>query len=219
MISDDRFFTEHRQELHRALVDRNVEIGGLYRGAIRELSRFIEPGEEASHVGLVCHSMRELMAGLPGIFSEEVRKRDGEADNLVRDLPELAAKYPDMDLELDQKEIPVPREIALRLRYIITSQREIAGRIRTNQRLLLTGDAGLDLKDVRTWNDLYRYFQGHAHWDRMYRSSPLPSDERLNSKIALVDGLMEPRVRPFLEGRPAVEELLRRLNGEGGQVG
>ncbi|KQO99688.1 hypothetical protein [Leifsonia sp. Leaf264] len=217
MSTEERFFTERRQGLYYALVERNAEIGGLYRSALRELSRAIEAGEQPSHVGLICHSMREFMGGLPGIFSAEVRKRDGDADKLVQDLPTMAAKYPDMDLELDQKEIPVPREIAGQLGRIIISQREIAGRIRANQRLLLTGDAGLHSRDISTWNGLYRFFQGHTHWDRGTRSKPLPTDERLNEKIALVDDLMEPRVRPFLEGRPAVDDLLKRLNGEGAQ--
>jgi hypothetical protein len=198
-------------------MERNAEIGGLYRGALRELSRPVALGEEPSHVGLICHSMRELMGGLPGIFSEEVRKRDGDAEKLVHDLPKMAALHPDMDLELEQKEIPVPQEIARQLRLIISSQIDIAGRVRANQRLLLTGDARLHSKDVTTWNGLYRYFQGHTHWDRGYRSKPLPTDESLNNKIALVDDLMEPRVLPFLEGRSAVDDLLRLVNGEGGE--
>ena len=190
MDADHKFFMDRRQDLHRALVERDAEIGGLYRSALRELSRPVELGEEPSHVGMICHSMREFMGGLPGIFSEEVRKRDGNADKLVQDLPSMAALHPDMDLDLDQKEIPVPQEIARQLRFIIASQIEIAGRIRANQRLLLTGDAGLHSKDVATWNGLYRYFQGHTHWDRGRRSKPLPTDERLNDKIALVDDLM-----------------------------
>jgi hypothetical protein len=210
----DAFFTERRRVLHRALAERSIEIAGLYRSAIRELSRPVEYGEDASHVGLICHSMREFMLGLPGVVSNEVRKRDHDASTLAHELPGIVNKYPDLDLNLELQDVPVPQELARQLRLIVDAEREADGRIKANARLLLTGDAGLHSSEVTTWLDAYRYFQGRAHWDRGQRSKPLPSDSRLNDKIALVEDLMEPRVRPFLEGRPTIDRLLARINGE-----
>jgi len=211
-------FTPRRRDLHQALARRSSEIAGLYRAALRELSRPVEPGEEASHVGLVCHSMRELMLGLPGVVSEEVRKREDDASTLAHQLPGIVNKYPDLDLNLELQEVPVPQELARHFKRMVDAEREAEGRIKANARLLLTGDAGLHSGDVSTWLDTYRYFQTRAHWDRGQRSKPLPSNRQLENKIVVVEDLMEPRVRPFLEGRPAIEQLLARINGEAEEV-
>ncbi|MGN6325052.1 hypothetical protein [Pseudolysinimonas sp.] len=217
MNAEEKYFTPRRRRLHAALLERSTEVAGLYRGAVRELSRTVAPGEVPSHINLVCHSMREFMGGLPGVFSAEIRKRDGDSDRLLRRLPTLAAKYPDMNLELDQTDVPVPRDLARHLNKLLLAQREIEGRTRANARLLLTGNADLHSKGVSLWLDVWGYFQSHTHWDRGSRTRPLPSDDKLDDKIALVDELMEPRVRPFIEGRPALDEFLRRINGEGSQ--
>lgn len=208
----ESFFTAHRREMYRALLDRNVELASLYRAAIRELGQPIEDGEQASQVALVCHAMREFMLGLPGVVSADVHKRGMDVTTLTQDLPDMADLNPNMVLDSPLQDVPVPNAIARQLALIIQAERDSTGRIRANARLLLTGDEGVDGPQVKTWIDTYRYFQSQAHWGRDSRQSPLPTMPQLDAKITLIDTLMQPRVLPFIEQRPRVEDLLRQIN-------
>jgi hypothetical protein len=62
------------------------------------------------------------------------------------------------------------------------------------------------------WIDTYRFFQSQAHWGRDSRRSPLPTATQLSAKITVVDTLMQPRVLPFIDQRPRVEDLLQEIN-------
>jgi len=213
---NESIFTAHRREMYVALLARDIELASLYRAAIRELDRPINEGEQASQVALVCHSMREFMLGLPGVVSAEVHKRGLDVTTLTKELPQLADLNPNMVLDSELQEVPIPNAIARQLGLIIQAERDTTNRIRMNARLLLTGDEGVDGPQVETWIKTYRYFQSQAHWSRDKRQSPLPSVSQLDAKITVVDTLMQPRVLPFIEQQPRVEELLQKINRPSG---
>jgi hypothetical protein len=219
LANDETFFTQHRRAMYQALLERNVELAGMYRAAIRELDRAVESGEEASQVALVCHAMREFMGGLPGVVSPDVHARGDDVTTLTKALPRMAESYPDMALDSELRDVPVPNEIAQQLALIIQAERNIAGRIRANARLLLTGDEGVHGPQVKIWIDTYRYFQSRTHWARDGRKGALPSVEQLSGKITIVDDLMESRVMPFIDQRPSIEKLLEAINAPIDEVG
>lgn len=209
------FFDARRQALLTALLERNAELASYYRAAICELARGpVPPEDHVAHVSAVCHSMRELMAGLPGVVSDDVRPRSGESSkDLLLKLPRIAAEFPNLDLNSELQDVPVPSKLAKAMHGIILASDGASGRNRAKVRLLLTGSPEIDSKQVKEWMILYKDFFVHfAHWDRGSRQHDLPSDKTLETNIRRIEDLMSPRVQQFIDQRPGVFAMLEEIN-------
>lgn len=197
-----------------ALVRHSPRLAGMYRSALSMLGSEPESVCETARVSMICHCLRELMLNLPAAMADSAIERPKPSSNdLVRALPDLLAKHPDVDLGLEQDLVPVPKKVANVLARVVTTLTKERGRTRSNVAALLNGGEDPHHPAVKEWIDTYNYFVGWAHLDQNHeRGGNLPSNEDLLRALRVVEDALEIRNRVFFENLHAVEELLASAN-------
>lgn len=214
MVSNDATpLDERQQRVLGALRRRSEKLAGIYRSALDALHLAPEEGYEAARVSVVCHCMRELMTGLPAAMAETTIPRPTPSSgSLMRRLPELLTRHPELDLALDQDLIPVPRDVALAVLAVVTAQVQEEGRNRSNAASLITAGTDDSHPAINQWMDAYRFFVAWAHLDQHDQGRKLPDDEEIAQTIRVVEDIVEVRSRAFFENFRSVEDLLSEIN-------
>jgi len=204
---------DRQRRVTEALVG-SAKLAGVYRTALRSLHSPAEDGCEAARVSVICHCMRELMNGLPGLLADSAIPRPKPSSgSLTSKLPELLANHPDVDLGMDQDMVPVPKAVARALDSLISSLVKERGRNRSNAAALVTGGSDTKHPAIRQWMEAYDFFLGWAHLDRNHeRDRELPSDEDLITFMKVVEDVVEVRTKAFFENLHSLEELLSEIN-------
>ncbi|MGM7774752.1 hypothetical protein ACSVHC_01830 [Arthrobacter sp. KNU-44] len=205
---------ERQTRVIEVLENRSPKLAGIYRTALDLFSSVAIPGCETSRIAVICHCMRELMAGLPDVMSEySIPRPRPSAGTLLRQLPGLLAGHPDADLGLDQDLIPIPRAVAQALASLISTATQEEGRNRANAAALVTGGPDADHPVISQWTKTYNYFVGWAHLDRNHEERrSLPGDDDLAEKMKVVEDVIEVRTALFFENLHALEDLLAEIN-------
>ena len=104
---------ERQTRVWQALHERSPQLAGVYRLALVAIQTTSAPGDEAARISVICHCMRELMNGLPSVMADSAIPRPDPSSVALKDkLPGLLARHPDLDLDVDQDLVPVPKEVA-----------------------------------------------------------------------------------------------------------
>lgn len=197
----------------KALEERNLKLAGLYRTALRNLESPADEGCEAARVSIICHCMRELMNGLPGLLADSAIPRPKPSSgSLMAKLPELLSDHPDVDLGSDQDIVPVPKAVAQALDSLISAVVKERGRNRSNAAALVTGGDDTRHPAIRQWMDAYEFFLGWAHLDRNDDDRELPGDGELVTVMRVVEDVVEVRTKAFFENLHSLEGLLAEIN-------
>jgi hypothetical protein len=207
--------TDERQErVTKALEDRSPRLAGMYRSALSTLRGKPESGCESARVSMICHCMRELMTGLPAVMADSFTPRPKPSSGtLVSKLPDLLAEHPDIDLDLDQDMVPVPRTVAKALASLVTTAIQEKGRNRSNAAALVTGGTDTKHPAIQQWLGAYEFFVGWAHLDRNHEADrQLPSDEELIATIRVAEDVIEVRTAVFFANLHSIEDLLAQIN-------
>lgn len=211
------FFDELQQRLFDALCARNAALGGTFRAAIREFKTAAVPGDERARVSLVGHAMREVMNALPSVMGENSQGREGaSSSDLVKELPDLLARFPDLDLQQDLDYIPVPREVAAAFDRINRAAARETRSVRDDAGALLTEGTGSDDHPaIGQWIEARGFFVRCAHLERPpLQNDEVPGDEELLDRINAVQDLIDGRTKGFFDARRSLEELLAEINRE-----
>lgn len=206
---------ERQARVVEALQSRSAKLADVYVTALNELASVETSDRVAAGVAVICHCMREVMAGLPAVMSNLSIPRPvpSAASQLVK-LPALLAAHPDADLGLDQDLVPVPRSVAQALAMLISTAAQEEGRNRANTATLVTGSTDTEHPAIAQWRDAYKFFVGWAHLDRNHEQRrTLPDKESLLANIRVVEDVIEVRTALFFENLHALDELLAEING------
>lgn len=205
---------DRQERVLEALINRSPRLAGMYRTALAIAVEAARPGSESARISIICHCMRELMSGLPGVMSDIAIPRPNPSSNsLMKQLPRLLAEHPDADLGLDQDLVPVPRAVARVLASLVSAVIQEDGRNRANTAALVTGDSNAKHPAIGQWIAAYQYFLSWTHLDRNHdQERPLPSDDELLAKIRVVEDVIEVRSALFFENLHAIEDLLADIN-------
>jgi hypothetical protein len=205
---------KRQRGIAEALETRSRKLAGVYRSALRLLESVAETGHEAARVSMICHCIREIMTGLPSALSiDDYPRPKPTSGALVQKLPGLLAHHPEVDLNLDQDMIPVPKEVAHTLAQLVTTATQEEGRNSANAAALVTGSQDRSHPVVKQWKDAYKFFVGWAHLDRNHEEGrELPGDDELLTQIRVVEDVIEVRTNAFFDNIKALEDLLAQIN-------
>lgn len=205
---------ERQTRVVAALRDRSARLAGMYRAGLSALAAPALPGGEAARISIICHCMRELMNGLPSVMTEGATPRPTpSSESLKANLPELLAQHPDLDLEMDQDLIPVPKEVARVLSDLISTVIKEQGLNRRNAAELVTGGSDTKHPAIDQWRATQRFFLEWTHIDRKHdQDRDLPTDEVLLANMRVVEDVIEVRTALFFHNLRALEGLLAEAN-------
>lgn len=207
--------TDGKQNLViRALEDRSPRLAGVYRSALTTLRGKPEPGCEGARVAVICHCMRELMLNLPVALGDStIARPNPSSGSLVAKLPSLLASHPELDLDLDQDMVPVPRKVARQFSLLVKARVQEDGRNQKNFAALVTGGSDTSNPVIQQWKGAYDFFVGWAHLDRNHeRADSLPSDEEIWTAMKVVEDVITVRTAAFFDNLHSVQELLTEIN-------
>jgi hypothetical protein len=205
---------DRQTRVFEALTERNQKLAGLYRAALANLEAQAAPGEDAARVSIVCHCMRELMNGLPSAMSDSSFPRPKPAaTTLMRQLPDLFERHPEIDLDAEQDLVPVPRLVARQLATLMRTVAQEQGRNIRNAAALLTGNPGTRHPVLAQWSDAQKFFLHWTHLDRNQdEDRDLPSDDTIAAHIKVVEDVIEVRTAMFFENLRSIEDILKAAN-------
>jgi hypothetical protein len=207
--------TDERQgQVIVALEGRSPRLAGVYRSALSTLRGKPEPGCDVARIAMICHCMRELMLNLPTAMADTfIDRPEPSAGSLLAKLPSLLAKHPDLDLDLDQDMVPVPKKVAQEFSLLVKTRVQEDGRNQSNFAALVTGGSDTKHPAIKQWKDAYRFFVKWAHLDRHdERGGNLPSDDELLATMRVVEDVIEVRTAAFFDNLHSVEDLLAEIN-------
>lgn len=209
LLADDR-----RAQVVDALLHHDARLCATYETAMDQLGAASVPGREAIRVLSICHYMRELMMGLPAVMSDEAESRpESSPGALLGKLPALRAKYPGLDLTMDERVIAIPQAVAREFDALITTAMDEQGRNRRNFAALINGGTHDSHPAVDQWLDAYGFFVGWAHLDRNHeRGGALPPDLTLRKHIRVVEDVIVVRAALFFDNLRAIEDILALAN-------
>lgn len=205
---------ERRRRVAKALEARSPRLAGMHRSTLSILRSEPEAGCEVARVSMICHCMRELMLNVPAVIADSIIPRiDPSSTTLVARLPGLLARHSDVDLDIDQDMIPIPKAVAQEFALLVKTRTQEDGRNRSNAAALLTGGSDSTHPVINEWKKAYDFFVGWAHLDRNHeRGGKLPDDEELLAVIGVVEDVIDVRTRVFFENLHALDDLLAAAN-------
>ena len=215
----DSGIDERQVRVFKSLGDRSPKLAGMYRSALNMLRTEPDADCEAARVSMVCHCMRELMAGLPSVMADSsIPRPKPSSSSLLSNLPDLLGKHPDLDLELEQDIVPIPKKVAREFSLLVATVTQESGRNRSNAAALVTGGSDTQHPAIKQWLDAYRFFVRWAHLDRdPEEGRQLPADVELAEVIKVVEDVIEVRTAAFFVSLHSVEDLLASANEHSGE--
>jgi hypothetical protein len=205
---------DRQQRIIEWLSEKYQDLASMYQSALAFLNNAPITGHERARVAQICHSMRELVNRLPdalGIPSLNGAKSD--YSNHYQGLPDIAAKYPNLDLLESIEYVPVPQELAVVLENLIKNSKVANIRRADQVAAMLTEDQNSKHVVVREWMDLSKFFVKWAHLSGTQSSiADLPTDDVLKSRIGLVEVIVHGVMAPFFDNRHFIDDLLEDAN-------
>jgi hypothetical protein len=213
-MEPDSATVERQDRVTKALEDRSLRLAGMYRSALSALHSHTEPGNETARVSVICHCMRELMLNLHAAMADTfIDRPEPSSSSLLAGLPSLLAKHPDLDLDLDQDTVPIPKKVAQEFSLLVKTRVQEDGRNASNFAALVTGGSDTKHPVIKQWKDAYRFFVKWAHLDRHdERGGDLPSDAEILTSMSVVEDVIEVRTALFFNNLHSVEDLLAEIN-------
>ena len=211
----EEFALDHRQQgVFDALLTRHADLASMYRAALRIAASASEDGDRRMRVAQVCHAMREVMNRFADAVGANPSQRiKPPASEQLQALPTLLADHPELVLDRDQELIPVPREVAAAFDKMIKTAVQEKARSRDIAAALLTDDGNTDHPAVRQWMDVRTFFVRWAHLQaEATELSKIPTDDDIQSKVRVVEDLIEGVTKLFFDARRSVDDLLAEIN-------
>jgi len=205
-----------QQRVFDALFKRSPTLAGMYVVALGIVATPAQAGCEVARVSVLCHCGRELMNGVPSVMSDiDIPRPNPNSDALKNRLPKLLEE---IDLEVDQDLVPVPRSAAQTLSALISVVAQEQGRNRRLASALVTGSVEDKHPAIKQWIDAQRFFAKWTHLDRVAESErELPSDADLLARLRVVEDVIDARAGQFFENLHAIDAILALANAVDGE--
>ncbi|WP_144661294.1 hypothetical protein [Paenarthrobacter nicotinovorans] len=208
---NDHVLDDRQQRVNGALLKRSSQLAAMYRLVLSILAAPTVAGQEVARVSVICHGGRELMNGVPSVMSEiDIPRPDPNSDTLKRRLPELLRE---IELDVDQDLVPVPRSAAKTLSQLISAVAQEQGRNRRLASAVVTGATDDKHPAIKQWMEAQRFFLRWTHLDRLAEGGrDLPGDAELMSNLRIVEDVIDARAGLFFENLHSIEALLAEAN-------
>lgn len=202
---------ERQKRVFDALESRSKKLAGIYLSLLGAMSTSSEPDFALARLSVICHCARELTAGIPDAMSDtHIPRPSPSSGKLLAQLPELLV---DVDLEVDQDYVPVPRTVARTLDEVIKSATRERGRNQQLARALITGTTENDDPAIKQWTEARDFFESWHHLDRHAdQTRDIPSDTVVIAQLRVVEDVIETRTGLFFASLHAVEDILAEAN-------
>ncbi|MFT8636833.1 MAG: hypothetical protein ABF811_02595 [Pseudoclavibacter sp.] len=205
---------ERQQRILAALQDKRTELANSYRTALALLSGDLEVFDPRTRVALIAHCMREVMNRVLGALGRPTAPRfKPSSGQQVKALPELLARFPELDLYREGDSIPVPQEVATAIDKLFKAAIHERRRVRDDVAALITDDANASHVAVSRWIESRDYFVKWAHLhERDVADADLPTDDELREHIGVFEALLDGVVTAFFATRHSIDDLLAEIN-------
>lgn len=206
-----------QQRVFDALVERRPDLADMYRVAIDQLR--VPSGEVGARtrISYICHSMREVMNRIITAMGRPIAPAvKPSSSDRVQQLPDLLSRFPDLQFDVGQELVPIPREVAVAMESLFRAAVQEKRRSRDDVAALLTDDGNAAHAAVSKWIEARGFFVKWAHiHDRVVPSEELPSDDEIRTHVATFETLVDGVITQFFTARQSIEDLLAEINDKG----
>lgn len=214
MVDSDAFMDERQRRIHAALRDKRSELAHFYRTALMLLGGELAIPDSRTRVAFVCHCMREVMNRVLGSLGRPTApKFRPPSSEQLKALPDLLARFPELELDREGDSVPVPREVAAAMDKLFKAAIHEKRRIRDDVAALITDDDNASHAAVSRWIESRGYFVKWAHLhERDVAERDLPSDDEIREHIEVFEELLDGVITAFFATRHSIDELLAEIN-------
>ncbi|GAA4385557.1 hypothetical protein [Agromyces bauzanensis] len=214
MPEPDAFMDERQRRILTALESKRSEVANFYSTALMLLGFQLEVPDRRTRVAFIGHCMREVMNRVLGSMGRPTApKFKPSSREQMKALPDLLARYPELELDGDGDSVPVPQEVAAAMDKLFKASVHEKRRIRDDVAALITDDDNASHAAVSRWIESRDYFVKWAHlhdWDAA--ESDLPSDDEIRRHIGVFDELLDGVITAFFTARHSIDDLLAEIN-------
>ncbi|WP_054951732.1 hypothetical protein [Flaviflexus massiliensis] len=217
MITADLVMDERQERIVAALEERRHELASVYRTALALLNAEVGEVDRRTKVSLIAHCMRELMNRVLDAFDRPIGPRfEPSSSEQIRRLPDLLAKFPELELDGDRESVPVPQEIATAMSKIFKAAVQEKRRIRDDVAALITDDGNANHVAVTRWIDSRTYFVKWTHLqNKDIEVAALPVDDEIREHMGVFEELLDGVITAFFTARQSINDLLAEINATG----
>jgi len=205
---------ERQLRILAALEDKRSELANIYRTALMLLAGEFDLLDRRTRVAFICHCMREVMNRVLGALGRPTAPRfKPSSRDQVKVLPDLLARFPELDLDGEGGSVPVPGEVAAAMDKLFKASIHEKRRIRDDVAALITDDDNASHAAVSSWIEARDYFVKWAHLhERDVAVSDLPTNTQIRERLEVFDELLDGVVTAFFATRHSIDDLLAEIN-------
>jgi len=220
MTGPSAFMDDRQQRILTALEGKRLELANFYRTALMLLGGELEVLDRRTRIAFIGHCMRELMNRVLGALGRPTApKFKPSSGDQVKALPDLLARFPELELEGEGGSIPVPQEVAAAMDKLFKASIHEKRRVRDDVAALITDDGNASHVAVSSWIESRDYFVKWAHLhERDVAESDLPSDDEIRKRVGIFEELLDGVVTAFFTNRHSIDDLLKEINAMEGET-
>lgn len=214
MTEPDTFMDDRQRRILAALQDKRAELANFYRTALRLLSGELEVFDPRTRVAFIGHCMREVMNRVLGALGRPTAPRfKPSSGEQVKALPDLLARFPELELHGNGGSVPVPQEVAAAMDMLFKAAIHEKRRIRDDVAALITDDDNASHVAVSQWIESRGYFVKWAHLhERDVAEADLPSDDEMWEHVGVFEELLDGVITAFFASLHSIDDLLSEIN-------
>ena len=214
MTEPDTFLDERQRRILEALQEKRTELANFYRTALRLLSGDLEVFDPRTRVAFIGHCMREVMNRVISSMGRPASPRfKPSSKDQVKALPDLLAKFPELELDRDGESVPVPQEVVAAMYMLFKAAIQEKKRIREDVAALITDDDNASHFAVSEWIESGSFFVKWAHLhDQDVAEVDLPSDDEIRGHLGVFEELLDGVLTAFFASLHSIEDLLNEIN-------
>lgn len=208
------FMDDRQRRILAALQDKRAELANFYRTALELLRGELEVSDPRTRVAFIGHCMREVMNRVLGALGRPTAPRfKPSSGDQVKALPDLLARFPELELDCGGDSVPVPQEVAAAMDMLFKTAIHEKRRIRDDVAALITDDDNASHVAVSQWIESRDYFVKWAHLhERDVAESDLPSDDEMWGHVSVFEELLDGVITAFFASLHSIEDLLAEIN-------
>lgn len=205
---------DRQRRILAALQDKRAELANFYRTALRLLSDELQLFDARTRVALVGHCMREVMNRVLGALGRPTAPRfKPSSGDQLKTLPDLLARFPELELDREGGSVPVPQEVAAAMDMLFKAAIHEKRRIRDDVAALITDDDNASHVAVSQWIESRGFFVKWAHLhERDVAEADLPSDDEMWEHVRVFEELLDGVITAFFASLHSIEDLLSEIN-------
>lgn len=214
MVEPASFMDDRQHRILASLQEKRSELGNFYRTALMLLSGELSVPDARTRVAFIGHCMREIMNRVLGSLGRPTAPRFTPSSNdQMKALPELFARFPELDLDREDGLVPVPQEVAVAMGKLFKAAIQEKRRIRDDVASLITDDDNASHVAVSRWIESRNYFVKWAHLhDCDVAEGDLPSDGEIREHIGVFEELIDGVITAFFATRHSIDDILAEVN-------